>query len=335
MKSYPKHREFLDRAEKYASTLVGHIPDSSSKHISDKQERVHLEKLKVDSPEDYCRYQTCRIYYYLKKVAFKRIDFFEAYWDVDDIGRYWLVGARIFKSADDQDESKLAKRIEQRTKQTNEYLTPLMEMLTAKVHYRLKLMAFEHFASIVDLVDTLGLPHSATIDVLLPGSQDTEPFAKIASKHTEAKEQGDSYDPCVDKNWNLWLEEVYFVLYANAVPEKRIPDLHGNQLDRHAESIKTTFSRLIINQFPSLSYIFSNKSENAYKKAKSLKKSTFNEVTIKKDVNSKSMGSFNGSRIVSRSRGSSTIYGSKERLNLHIGGNVDTPVKEQFRLNSR
>jgi hypothetical protein len=335
MKAHPRYSQFLIRADNHISTLAGHIPDSSSKHISESDEIDHLRQLQVDSPEDYCRYQTCRVYYYLKKTAFKRIDIFELSWDLDDCGRYWLVGARIYKVVDDLDESKLAQKIEQHTKKTNEYLTPLMEMLTAKVHHRLKLLAFDHFASIVDLIDTLGLPHATTISLMLPHTTAIESLMRMARHYTRAKDQGDTFDVCGDRCWQSWIDDVYGVLYVSAVPAKRVPDLHGNQLDQHAHSIKTTFSRLIINQFPSLSYIFSNKSENAYIKAKAEKHAGAEQVKIRRGMHNKSMSSLNASRLVGRYRATSKILDTRSKSRLVDNSNDNVPVGGHVRLDSR
>jgi hypothetical protein len=314
LKDHPEYSVLLSRAELYVSTLVGHIPDASSKHITDKMEAAYLKELCKLSPEDFCRYQTCRIYYFLRKVAFKRLDLFELNWDLDDCGRYWLVGCRVFSVCDDLDEQQLAHKIDLRTKQTNEYLMPLMEMLTEKVQFKLRLVAFEHFASILDIVDTISLPQTTTINILLPDSHNIDILVAMARRSNEAKEQGDSFDPSKEEHWQTWLDEVYDVLYSKTIPDSRIPEMHGHQFNKHVEKVKAEYSKMIISRYPSLSYIFSKKNENAYKKAKERKQNKHSPtVLFNSQKNSRSMASLNSSGIFTGSSVESKILGFGKR----------------------
>ena len=267
-------------------------------------EASFLKELLAQDANLYCRYQTFRIHYYLRKTHFKRVNPFELCWDKDECGRYWLVGGRIFACKDDEDEKEIAAKIQLRANNANEYIIPIRELLNEKLNKRLEHAAFEHFSKILDVAITLGMDPITTLQTLLPG-------AKINLRHivdltlaylNHIEENGDSV-PFEDSKMEFWLAEVYPRLYADALDGSMLNEMHGNQFDKHLPTLLGAYNKRICSRFPSLSYLLSSKSENAYRKAKLAQTEAVRPVfRIYKDGHTKSLASLSNSRIIGTSK---------------------------------
>lgn len=262
-------------------------------------EETFLRQLLANHPDLYCRYQTFRIHFYLRKAAFKRVDPFELYWDKDDCGRFWLVGGRIFSIKDDEDERELAAKIQQRTSTANEYVLPIKELLNERLGRRLEQAAFGHFARVVDVAATLGLDAAAALHTLLPdGRLDPNALVRLTADYLQHLAENDASVPFEHELLLVWATEVYPRLYADAIDGNTLNDMHGKQFDKHLPMLLAAYNKRICSRFPSLSYLLSSKSENAYKKAKIAQKDAVKLVfRINKDTRSKSLASLNNSRI--------------------------------------
>lgn len=283
----------LQRAGQYVSTLVGHIPEVSSKHITDQAEEIFLQELLQQDLKLYCRYQTFRIYYYLRKMHFKRVDPFKLQWDVDVVGRPSLVGCYIFSCAEDNQEKEIAYKIEQRANNGNEYVIPIKKLLNEKLNKRLEQTAFDHFSRILDVAITLRIDPITTLQTLLPGTKaNLHNLISLTKTYIDHLVENGHAIPFVHPGMDEWVSEVYTQLYADAVQGWNFDAMHGKQFDKYLPTLNAVYNKRICYRFPSISYLLSSKSENAYQKAKLAKREAVKPAfTIHKESRHRSLAS--------------------------------------------
>jgi hypothetical protein len=151
MENSAKYCHLLTRANLYASRLCGEIPEASSKYIPEKDELIYLSTLEKENGALHCRYQTCRLYAYLRRIHFKRLSTFEAVWDRDELGKYWLVGVKIYSMQDDQLSRVIAKKVELRGEEKNQLVIEVEQKKEAAFHDRFKEVCHENFYRILGI----------------------------------------------------------------------------------------------------------------------------------------------------------------------------------------
>jgi hypothetical protein len=85
------------RAGVYIRVLSDEMPRASIHYITEEKEEQFCKSLRAKSELEYCRYLTCQIFHFIKKMYNIRLDTFQTEWEKDYEGYMWLINARIIE----------------------------------------------------------------------------------------------------------------------------------------------------------------------------------------------------------------------------------------------
>lgn len=83
------------RAGLYIRVLSDEVPKAAIHYITEEAEEKFCQQLSAKSMLEYCRYLTCQIFHFIKKVHNIRLDVFQTEWEQGYNGRMWLINAKI------------------------------------------------------------------------------------------------------------------------------------------------------------------------------------------------------------------------------------------------
>ena len=97
------------RAGLYIRVLADEVPRAAIHYITEDAEKEFCNQLSQKILLEYCRYLTCQIFHFIKKVHNVRLDVFQTEWERGYDNRMWLVNAKIVDlktQFDDMDNSR-------------------------------------------------------------------------------------------------------------------------------------------------------------------------------------------------------------------------------------
>jgi len=186
-------------------SLVNELPQASSKFVSEAAELGFLEQLQASDASQYCQYQCCKLFHFIKKVYYKKLDKFESLWDQDDANRVWLIGSKVFELTDDLEGRLLSRKIQElRGGKTNFQMKELMQQskqLLAREKFREG--CAEHFARMHKIA---AFVHAKMPEQLRPAdaSHFAQVFEAFYEPHFSAFEKALESDPKAFYGQVLW-----------------------------------------------------------------------------------------------------------------------------------